>query len=107
MNFIKNNANKIIGSVLIALLAAAVAGDYIFLQKIGELNAGLKKRNDEIKDLKKTLTGTTTETESWKKKYDDSIAQCKTDTDNLQAKITAFAKQAAACEQIKHKLHIK
>lgn len=107
MSFLKNNANKIIGGVLIAMLALAAAGDYIFSQKNGELDAELQKRNAEIKDLKNKLAGTTSQAESMNNKYEASVAQCKTDTDNLQAKIAAFAKQAAACEQIKHKLHIK
>jgi ElaB/YqjD/DUF883 family membrane-anchored ribosome-binding protein len=104
---LNNNTRNIIGGVLIVLVVGAAAGNFILMKNNNELEAELEKRNDEIKVLNSKLKGSTTEVDSWKKKYEASVDQCKTDTDNLQARIAAFAKQAAACDIIKRKLHIK
>lgn len=103
----KKYANKIIIGSLGTLLAVAVAGDLVLIQKTNQLQADFQKNTEQIKALNIKVSTTGTETESWKKKYESAEALNKTDTDSLNEKIAAFAKQAASCDKIKKKLHLQ
>ena len=99
---------KILGVViLLALLATSAAGNYIYNKKYTELQATLKKNNEEFVNFKNKVKDNESGTALLKKQYEESASQCKTENDDLKAKIDAFAKQAAACEKIKEKLHLK
>lgn len=93
--------------MLLGLLATSVAGNYIFNKKYTELQSTLKKNNAELVNLKNKVKDNESGSALLKKQYEESASQCKTENDDLKAQIDAFAKQAAACEKIKEKLHIK
>ena len=81
--------------------------DYIFIQKSKQLQADLAQSVEQRTTMNKKLNKARSEVDLWKKKFESADSQCQTESDDLKSKIEAFAKQAAACEQIKHKLHIK
>jgi Tfp pilus assembly protein PilO len=100
-------SNKIVLVVLVALLVVSAAGNYFFMAKSKTLQDEVDREAGQITASNNKLSVEKTETDSWKKKYETANVQCKIETDDLKAKMAAFAKQAAACEQIKQKLHIQ
>jgi flagellar basal body-associated protein FliL len=104
---IKQHANKIIIVILCALLAAAAAGDFILFQKSNQLQAESRQKTKLIEVLNRKLSAATSEAESWKMKAGAVETQCSAETNTLKEQIAAFAKQAASCDLLKKKLHIK
>lgn len=102
----KQFINKAAIGVLVALLAVALGGDFIFIQKCNDLQADSKNNSDQIKALNTKLSAATKESDSWKEKYENVSAQINAESDDLKSQIKAFAKQAASCENIKKKLHL-
>ena len=107
MEKIRPYVHKIVLVSLVVLLAVAAAGDYVFIKNNNSLQKENGSKAEQVTVLGNKLSVATTEIEALKKKYESSAIQCKTKADDLHAQIAAFAKQAAACEQIKQKLHIK
>ncbi len=104
---IKQHSNKIIIGILCALLATAIAGGYIYIQKSNQLESESLLKTKQIKDLNEKLRAATSETDSWKTKAGTAESQCAIETSTLKDQVAAFAKQAASCDQLKKKLHIK
>lgn len=107
MEKIKRHANKIIIGVLVVLLAGSAVGNFFFSQKISEMQLDLHAKTDLLAKLNKKLTALEAELDSLKSKTAANENQCKIDNESLKSQIAAFAKQAATCEAIKKKLHIK
>ncbi len=102
--FIKRNG---IPLALCALLVASLGGSYFLMQ---QKNTALETAKDELRKTAEQITALTndigtfkTETEMVKKELEN----LKTKHQNQAEGLVAFAKQAAACEDIKKKFNIK
>jgi len=99
-------APKIAIGLLVIFLAAASVGDFIFYQKLNQLQTEGQKKSDQITTLNVKLSNAAKIEDTLKTKFNTAQVQCKFDTDTLNEKIEAFSKQAAACNAIKQKLHL-
>lgn len=106
METIKQHALKIMIALAI-LLIAAVAGDFVMYQKSAAQHDSLSRNAAQITELQRKLESAIADNKSLKNQLAAKDAQCKAESEDLNAKLAAFAKQAASCEAIKKKLHLK
>lgn len=102
--FIKRNG---ISLALGAMLAATLAGGFFLVQQknavIESTKSELQKGAEQITALTNDMGTLKTEAEMAKK----DLEEMKSKHQNLSEDLAAFAKQAAACEDIKKKLNVK
>lgn len=102
--FIKRHGASL---ALCVLLAASIGGSYLLMQqksaKLETMKAELQKGAEQITALTNDIGTLKTESEMAKKE----LEEFKVKHQNQSEDLAAFAKQAAACEDIKKKLNIK
>jgi septal ring factor EnvC (AmiA/AmiB activator) len=107
MNLIQPIRNKITLLAIVALLAISAAGNFWLFQSKSQLQSELSQKTEQINSLNKNMSQSTKNEEDLKKKISTAENQCKAETDGLKDRLAAFAKQAAACDKLKKKLHVK
>jgi prefoldin subunit 5 len=102
--FIKRHGTTL---ALCALLVASLGGGYFLIQQknatLETMKAELQKGTEQITALTNDIGTLKTEAEMAKKELEEFKAQHQNQSEDL----AAFAKQAAACEDIKKKLNVK
>lgn len=104
----KTTISYTLNGVLLALLLAASAAYFTEHAKVAETNLTLKAANEKIAAMSNTIGTLTTSNETLKQDLQKAqpVAQ-EPDSSQTEDRIAAFAKQAATCEAIRQKLHIK